>query len=318
VVETIGAFREAVEIPFSVLPVDNRTGAIEQLKNKKADALVVIPEDFSQRVQDLVHSRGEKNINIEFVGDLSEVNYLVSAVWAGELIQEYVYQVTGTTRPVGITETGLGLSGALDDFDLYMPGILILSVIMLLFSAAIAIVEEVENRTIIRLRLSQVSTIEFLTGVSIVQILIGLVSVMLTAAIAAALGFRFVGSFLVLIFLAALTSLSIVAFSLILAAFTRTVNEVLVVGNFPLFVFMFFTGAAFPLEGAVLFTVGDYPITVQGLMSPTHAISAVKKTLILNMGLGEVVPEILALILLTALYFLLGVWAFQRRHMRFE
>jgi hypothetical protein len=77
-----------------------------------------------------------------------------------------------------------------------------------------------------------------------------------------------------LLLIAVLASISIVAFSLILAAVTKTVNEVLIVGNFPLFLFMFFTGAAFPMKGNELFNVAGYAITIQGLMSPTHAINA--------------------------------------------
>jgi ABC-2 type transport system permease protein len=110
--------------------------------------------------------------------------------------------------------------------------------------------------------------------------------------------------------------LSIIAFSLIIAGFTKTVNEILVVGNFPLFLFMFFTGAAFPLQGKEIFFVAGYPVSLQGLMSPTHAISALKKTLVMDMGMGDIIPEILLIVFLTLLYFLVGVWLFRRRHMR--
>ena len=109
-----------------------------------------------------------------------------------------------------------------------------------------------------------------------------------------------------------------IAFSLILAAITKTVNEVLIVGNFPLFLFMFFTGAAFPMKGKELFSIAGYSLTLQGLMSPTHSVSALRKVLILDMGLKDILPEILALLFLTVLYFGIGVWAFQRRHMRIE
>jgi hypothetical protein len=53
-------------------------------------------------------------------------------------------------------------------------------------------------------------------------------------------------------------------------------------------------------------------------MSPTHAISGVNKVLILNMGFKDILPEILALITITAVYFCIGAIAFRRRHMRVE
>ena len=189
---------------------------------------------------------------------------------------------------------------------------------MLMFTAAIALVTEVENKTMLRLKLSRLSGFEYLAGVSVVQAALGIIAILLSLATAAGLGFKFTGSLVPLIFIAALTSVSIIAFSLILAAATKTANEILIVGNFPLFLFMFFTGVAFPIKGQTLFTILNYPVTLPGLMSPYHAVSALRKIMIMNMGLQDVLPEIFALAVLTLLYFAVGAAAFQRRHMRVE
>jgi len=151
-----------------------------------------------------------------------------------------------------------------------------------------------------------------------VQIVVGQISILLTFAVAIGLGFQYSGSLLSLFVIAMLTSISIIAFGLILAAATKTVNEVLIVGNFPLFLFMFFTGVALPIKGQVLFTVLDYPVTLPGLMSPSHAVSALRKIMIMNMRLEEVLLEITALLVLTIFYFIIGIWAFRKRRMRVE
>jgi hypothetical protein len=130
------------------------------------------------------------------------------------------------------------------------------------------------------------------------------------------IGFKYEGSLMIMIIIACLTSLSIIAFSLIIAAITKTANEVLVVGNFPMFLFMFFTGAAFPLKSEALFTIADYPINIQGLMTPTHAISALNKTLIMNMDVSSIIPEIISIVVLTILYFLIGGIIFRQRHLK--
>jgi hypothetical protein len=147
---------------------------------------------------------------------------------------------------------------------------------------------------------------------------VGLISISLTLAIAVWLGFDIQASFGILLLIAVLTSISIIAFSVIIAAVTKTANEILIVGNFPLFLFMFFTGAAFPMKGKELFVLGDYPITLQGFMSETHAVSALKKVLILGMDVQDIIPEIAALIVLTILYFMIGIWAFQQKHMQVQ
>ncbi|OFY39315.1 MAG: hypothetical protein A2X18_07115 [Bacteroidetes bacterium GWF2_40_14] len=305
---------DKIAIPFTVNVItDNSVGSerkiigIESIKNKKADALIIIPESFSQDID-------SRRLNeIEFVGDLTNTEYLISAVWANEILNEYVLQATHNKRVVQVKETALGSSATMSDFDLIVPGILIVSLIMLMFTASIAFVSEVENKTIMRLKLSKLTVFEFLSGISVVQLMVGVASVLLTLLTAILLGFNYAGSLAILIIIASLTSLSIIAFSLIIAGITKTAGEVLVVGNFPMFLFMFFTGAAFPLKSEALFTIAGYPIIIQGLMTPTHAISALNKTLIMNMDISSIIPEIISLIVLTVLYFLIGGIIFKVR-----
>jgi ABC-2 type transport system permease protein len=81
---------------------------------------------------------------------------------------------------------------------------------------------------------------------------------------------------------------------------------------------MFFTGAAFPFKSEGLFSLFGYPVSLQGLMSPTHAISALNKIMMMQMKLSDIIPELASLILLTLIYFLIGMTLFQRRHMRLK
>ncbi len=306
------------DLPISIRLINDKEKAIQKLKYRKADVLIIIPQNFSMRISQIMSGELEESLTFEFIGDLTNIEYMLSAIYANEILSNYIYEISGQKKPISIKETSLGSSGEIDDFDLTMPGILILSIIMLMFTATIALVTEVENKTIIRLRLSKISTIEFIAGISVSQVIIGIVSILLTLAVAVILGFDYYGSIWIIILIAVLTSISIVFFSLILAAITKTVNEVLIVGNFPLFLFMFFTGAAFPMQANALFSISDYPVSLQSLMSPNHAISALNKILIMNMSFKDILPEILALITISLIYFIIGAWAFKKRHMRIE
>jgi ABC-2 type transport system permease protein len=303
-------------IHFTVNEATDKITAIESIKNKKADALIVIHDSFSQEVEKRKINDSTAVPKIEFFGDLTNGNYLISAVWANEIINEYALQVTHNRRIIEVKETALGTSATMNEFDIIVPGILIVSLIMLMFTASIAFVSEIENKTIIRLKLSKLTTFEFLGGISVVQLIVGIISVLLTLLTAILLGFHYTGSISMMITIASLTSLSIISFSLIIAAITKSANEVLVVGNFPMFLFMFFTGAAFPLKSEALFTIAGYPINIQGLMTPTHAISALNKTLIMNMDASSIIPEIISIIVLTILYFLIGGYIFKQRHLK--
>ncbi len=303
-------------IPFRIETVSGREDAEEKIKQRKADALIIIDRQFSESVTGKSTGNKVAAPEVEFEGDITNTGYLISAVWANEVINRYVLSATHSQETLVIKETPLGMSSEINDFDLIVPGLLIVSVIMLMFTASIAFVTEVENRTIIRLRLSGLKSIEFVSGITVVQLMTGLVSIFLTLATALVLGFNYSGSLFTLALVAALTSLSIIAFSLIIAALTKTANEILVAGNFPLLLFMFFSGAAFPLKSEPLLSVAGYPLYIQSIMSPTHAISALNKTLIMDMDLKSIVPEISAIMILTMIYFVTGAFLFNRRHLK--
>lgn len=310
--------QSSTHVPVKIKSAENRESGIRQLKNKNADAVVIIPEDFSVRIQKMADSEFENPLVIEFFGDLTDFNYIVTAIWANDLLNRYIEKTTGKSPPLKIRETALGSSASIDDFTYSVPGLLILSVIMLMLTATIALIMEVENKTMFRLKLSKLTGLEFLAGVSFVQLVIGIAAILLSLVVAVGLGFSYSGSLIPIVVIAALTSISIIAFSMILAGVTKTVNEVLVLGNFPLFLFMFFTGVAFPIKGQVLFSILDYPVTLPGLMSPYHAVIALRKIMVMNMSLGDVLPEIAALVVLTVLYFSIGAWVFQKRHMQVQ
>jgi ABC-2 type transport system permease protein len=310
------SFPGQIPSTFIVTEVSSRDQSEKMLRNRDADALIIIDSLFSKSMEKQRAGDTSEASEIEFTGDLTSTGYLLSAVWANEIINEYALNATNSKRIIKVSETALGISGSIDDFDMIVPGILILSLIMLMFTASIAFVSEVENRTIMRLILSKISALEYLSGISIVQLMIGIISLLLTLLTAIALGFNYAGSLLIMVFIAALTSLSIISFSLIIAAATRSAAEVLVVGNFPMFLFMFFTGAAFPLKSHTIFTVAGYPVSIMGLMTPTHAISALNKTLVMNMDFASIVPEIVSIIILTIIYFGIGATIFKRRHLK--
>ncbi len=71
-----------------------------------------------------------------------------------------------------------------------------------------------------------------------------------------------------------------------------------------------------PVNPRELFSIAGYPVTFQGLMSSTHAVNAMNKIMIMDMGLMDILPEISALLVLTAIYFAVGGWLFWRRHMK--
>ncbi len=120
-------------IPLSIRSAGSRAAAIKKIETRKADVLLVIPAHFSQALL----SEATHTPELEIVGNLTSTGYLISAVWVGEMLNEFMAQQTGQERLFTVKETALGLSGQIDEFEIWVPGILILSIIMLMFSATI-------------------------------------------------------------------------------------------------------------------------------------------------------------------------------------
>ena len=300
---------------WKIVQVKSREEADAKLKNRKADLLMIIPDNFSNTMSGLRGGKPMNPFDLEFLGNITDINYMVSAILSYSFVSDFVTEKSGIKPAFNFIETPLGISGQLSDFEMAVPGLVIFSIIMLMLTASVAMVAEVENKTMLRLKLSRVTTLELMGGITFVQILVGFLSVLITLCAAAALGFRFQGSMPLAFVIVLLTTVSIIAFSLFIAAFSKSVTQVLIIGNFPLFIFMFFTGAMFPMNVTPWFTVGGYPVSLISLMSPTHSVSALSKVLVMQQGFTDILPELISITLLSLVYFFLGIWAYRKRHM---
>jgi ABC-2 type transport system permease protein len=318
---------EAIAYPdgqpiLDVALVTDRAGAEAQLRDRDAAALIIIPADFSQVLVRAMETPAAAETSrpmttaITLVGDLTNPYYAVAAVMASSAVDDYAAAFTGETRTVGYEEIALGASAARTEFEIYVPGLLVFAVVMLVFPAAMDAAREAESGTLRRLQLTRMTAFDFLAGISAVQTLVGIASVALAFLTATALGFRSLGPLWVAILVGAVSALSVVGVGLIVAAFSRTVTEAFVIANFPLIILMFFSGAIFPIPGVPLFTVAGRRIGLYDFVPLTHGVGALNKVLVMGAGLGDVVFELCALLALTVVYFAIGVWLFQRRHMR--
>ena len=294
---------------------NKRLAGINLLQEGEADVMVVIPRKLTLQLLNPEYDDPTGRV-LELVGDVTDMQYIIAAVWSEELINQFIMEASGISLPIAWKETTLGYSGQRTEFELYVPGMMILAVIMMIFSASAAIVREPEARTLERLKISNLSALEFLGGISLIQVIIAIISLLLTMLVAVFLGYTLLpGTFWFIILVAFLTSLSMIALSLIVAAICRSIKDVAIIGTFPLFILMFFTGAAFPISGGKLFTLAGITFHINDILSPTWAVDALNKVLIKGQEMRETIPDLTMILNLTLAYFIIGVWAFRRRHM---
>jgi ABC-2 type transport system permease protein len=295
---------------------ENLTAAMKRLEEKAVDVVVEIPTSFSQALLDFSSGVQAEPAVVKTHGDPSNAKYIMAAVWCDFVTSNYAAFLAGQMSPVKLESQRISSVESLTDFDLYVPGLLALAFMMLMFSAASTIIREKDKGTIIRLRLSGMKPFEWLSAVGLSQVILGLLALGLTYVTAAVLGYQSSGSFPAVLVVGILSCLSITAISLLVAALLRTIFDLMTIGCFPFFILMFFSGGMFPLPSITFFNLGSRPIHVTDILSTSHSISALQKILNSGARLNDLAYELAALILLSLFYFAIGLWIFSRRHLR--
>jgi ABC-2 type transport system permease protein len=268
---------------LDVMSVSNQARAEELLKDRDAEVLLIIPENFSEKLEAAARGEIQNPADVTLVGDLTNPYYAVGAVMAGTVIDEFVQVQTGEIRPFKFTEIALGEAG-----------------------------------TLRRLQMTSMKASDLLIGISLPTVLLGVISLLLTLFVAFLLGFSSQGSIWAALLIGGITAVAVVGIGLIVAAFSKSVSQAFIIANFPLIFFMFFSGAVFPIPRIILFQIAGLNISLYDLLPPTHAVMALNKILTLGAGLEDVLYEIISLLVLSLVYYLIGIWIFQRRHLRLQ
>jgi ABC-2 type transport system permease protein len=298
-----------------VQAVSDRAAADDALRNRYAAALLVLPEDFSR----MLHAPPAERTSftpLVLSGDAGNVAYAVASVLAFTALETLVQSVGGSLPPFPWKEEFVGGAKPRSEFEAYVPGLLILSVILLVFTTALPLIREREDKTLRRLRVSRMTSFDLLGGISLAQIVIGALSVILTFAVAAALGFRSEGSLFAATAVAILSAGSVIAVGLVTACFCKNATAVLTIGTLPFFLLMWFSGAAMPMSRVTLFALGSHQFALNDVLPPTHAVIALNKILSMGASLGEVWYELAMLAGLTVVYFAAAVWIYKRTQLR--
>lgn len=295
---------------------EEMSGAQKNLEEKSADLIVEIPENFSQALGDYKEGKRPEPAVVRTYGDPASPKSIMAAAWSDALAYRFAMEWTGIEAPLELETKGIAQQESLTEFDLYVPALLGLALMMLMFTAAATLIKEKDKGTIVRLRISNMTVTEWLSAMSLVQVIIGLMALAATYLTAVAFGYRASGSLMALAIVGVVSCLALIAISVLVAALLRTVFDLMTVGTFPFFILMFFSGGMFPLPTIPLFTLFRRSFNVNDILPTTHSITAFAKILNQGAGLGDVAFEVGAVVVLTVLFFAAGVWMFTRRHMR--
>jgi ABC-2 type transport system permease protein len=300
---------------FQVVDAPSTEEAIRKIAAREADLAVEIPAGFSAALDAFASGAAAAPPQITNRASQSNLRSTVAMAYSDFLAFQVAYARAKTVLPLGVSVAPVGGTRELSEFDLYVPALLVLALIMVLFTAAATLIKEVDKRTMSRLMLSRLRTTEFLAAVTVNQVLIGLVTMLLAYLAATSVGYEPRGSLVPLLAVAAVSAVAVVAISVLVAAFLTTIFELLTVGCFPFFVLMFFSDAMIPLPKIPLFHVAGHVVNATDVLPTSLCVRAFGAILNDGGGLSAVWFELAGIVVLTVVYFAVGIWFFRRRHM---
>ena len=284
------------------------------IKNKNADLFITIPGDLSESFNTFLIDGNSFLSPLISYGDQANVKYMMAASFIDYITYSYIGQKTGIKMPMTMKYEFAGRGKSLREFDLYIPALLVLAIIMMLFTAGASIVREIEKDTITRLSLSKLTSAEFMAALSLNQIIIGLICLFLTLCAAFSVGYSTSGSMSLLFLVGALACFSVISISIITACFIKTMFGLLTLGCFPFFILMFFSDCFMPLPKVNLFNLAGNQVYLNDVLPTATATRAFNKILNYDSGFSDVSFELIWILTLSLVYFFFGIWLFRRKY----
>ena len=300
----INAWREAANPDgtpvFDVVVVADARSAEAKIRGKEADLAVRVPPSFSSDLRAFGETARAPRIVTNI--DSSNVRAYTAAALSDYIAFTFAYAVTDAEAPLAVEVQSSGNASNLSEYDQFVPALLVLAIIMVMFTAAAALIRENEQRTIMRLALSKLSGVQMMLGVAIEQLFVGTAALVAAVGAAYLCGYRPAGSVWILMPIGAIAVLGVTAVGVMCAAYLKNMFGLLTVGVFPFFMMMFFSGCMFPLPEIPLFHVWGNVFNLNDFLPTSLAVRAFNRVLNQGASLGDLGFELSALTAVTFAY----------------
>ena len=227
----------------------------------------------------------------------------------------------GSQEPYVIMEDRALEVSDLSTFDYQVPGIIVFALLMTTTSVCISLSREESKGTLTRLKLTKMNSFDMLFGNTIPYTVIAVVQLLILLGVALFMGYQFhpdANIFLAL-FIAIWGCLATVALGLILSAMAKNEDQAGYLGPMVAVPLSFLTGAFFSLP-TITFTENflgtGKAFELFDWLPWTQCSKALTKTMTYGASFGDVLVEIVIMIILTAVLFTLGVVLYHRKRLR--
>ena len=291
---------------FEFKMVENEKEGREKIQNHDAHIL-------------LVFNMENGTADVQLVGDFSNPYFVISSQLTQNQLKDYIISKFGFSPPLSIDEIAMGNSGSKSEFESYIPGLIIFSVLSLLYLFSILLVKESASNVFYRYRMAGIGGMKFVISYSLPFLLLSMLAVSLTLITAFILGFHSAISpaldFLMCLLVCALLSLSTIGISFIIASLSSNSMHAFQATTFPFMILVFFSGSVYPFPKIVITEIGRRSIGLFDILPSTHGVNALSKILTFGVKPAGMAYELILLVLLSVILYLAGTVIFFRKRL---
>lgn len=315
----------------------SETNADNLIKQRKADAELIIPEGFSQSVSDLIKSTIQSSSvtgiatstgtnttsTIIIRGDTGYIGFGTTQGILNGILARYPDKLPGAQTQDFIQSKVEGMPGtqAFTAFDFMAPGIIVFAILMLAINVATILTREVENGTLNRLKLSKMTSLDFLFGGLLPWSLVVVAQVLILFAVAIGIGFHWQGSvnsIVLAVIIGVIGGIASISLGMIIAAFAKNPPQASQLGTLIAVPVSFLIGAFIQLPQVVIGNLMGQQVQIYDILPWTHVLNALRDVLTNGGGWDSVAYQVSWAVILTVILFVIGVFLFSRTRLKPE
>ncbi len=286
---------------FHLIPVKDINMADEALRKKDAVMLVTFSRDPAGKLARTVK------------GDGTSMAFINASSYLEAVLNPVQEKREGLHPIVDLAVENLTLHMPYTDFDAFAPGVMIMAILLLIPQTATLIGRELRTGTVKLLQLSPLTTTEWFIGISLAQICAAVVQVALMLLMAKLLGFQTAGSIPLAFAICLILSFSSIGLGLLTACIIHNDSEAVNTGSMFSMLQVFLSGAFFPFNIPAWLTINGHALGLFDLIPATQGMMILRQSLVSGAGFEEISFRLGLMILLSIIYFVLGILLFNRR-----
>lgn len=323
------------EQPIFDISVDNLNTAESLLDEQDINGIVVIPQDFSlaqiSRIN-LVYGNlsipglpTDVNSTVTVIVNSNDFNGPVVESIVSDLVAEFTRGIDSGVVPdqIAIEENSIIQFEEFSPFDFLAPGTFILGSLLSATVFAGILFKDWESGAITRIRMSPIKPWEYLLGYSaIIFVFMQLQNLFLFISARVLFGFNPAASGVYGYFILLVTSFATLGLIFSIASLARNAGQSGIMLGFGTTLIAFLADAFFPMPAISIipdifsFTSGSPDLLLWDILPWTHAVNALRGLFLFNLSIPEVGGDVVLLVVLSLLWFVLGMYAFATKRLQ--